>query len=73
MIRKILGILNIVLSIIGFIIIHFIDVSSVFSTIMMLSLFVGWIMPYIGLILAGIGILIHTRFMINIIFNVFNM
>ncbi len=72
MIRKILGISNIVVSIVGFIIIHFIDVSSVFSTIMMMSLFIGWIMPYIGLILSGIGILIHTRYKINIIFNIFN-
>ena len=72
MIRKILGISDIVLSIVGFVILHFIDVSPIFSTIMMLSLFVGWIMPYIGLILSGIGILIHTRYKINIVFNVFN-
>lgn len=72
MIRKILGISNIVLSIIGFIILKFINVSEVFSTIMMMSLFIGWIMPYIGLILSGIGILIHTKFKLSLIFNIFN-
>ena len=70
--RKIIGILNIVLGIVLLIVLHFVDVSDKFSSIMLMSLFIGWIFPYIALIIVGIGILIHSDFIITIIFNIIN-
>lgn len=72
MIRKILGILDILVAIISFIVLEFSNTDKIFSTIMLLTLFVGWILPYIALLLSGIGILIHTKYLINLIFNILN-
>ena len=72
MIRKILGIIDILVAIISFIILQFSNTDKIFSTIMMLTLFVGWIFPYIALLISGIGILIHTKYLINLIFNIIN-
>ena len=39
---------------------------------MLMSLFVGWIFPFIGLVVSGLGILIHSNFKITLIFNIVN-
>ena len=70
--RKVLGISNIILGIGLLILLHFIDVSDKFSSIMLMSLFIGWIFPYIGLILSGIGILIHSNYWVTMLFNIVN-
>ena len=57
--RKVLGISNIVLGIGLLILLHFVNISDKFSSIMLMSLFIGWIFPYIALVLSGIGILIQ--------------
>ena len=71
--RKIIGIISIILSIILFIVLQFLDVSVVFSTIMVISLFIGWILPYIGLILEGICILLHSNYYVTLVFSIFNL
>ncbi len=70
--RRIIGILNIVLGSCLLILLHFIDVPDVFSSIMVMSLFVGWIFPYIALIISGIGILIKSNYLITLLFSIIN-
>ena len=70
--QKVIGILNIVLGIGLLIILHFFDIPDIFSSIMLMSLFIGWIFPYIALVLCGIGILIHSNYLITMIFNIVN-
>ena len=70
--RRIIGILNIVLGSCLLILLHFIDVPDVFSSIMVMSLFVGWIFPYIALIIIGIGILIKSNYLITLLFSIIN-
>ena len=70
--RKITGIGSIILGIALLIVLHFVDVSDTFSSIMLMSLFVGWIFPYIALVLSGLGILIHSNYLITLIFNIIN-
>ena len=70
--RKIIGFSNIVFGIGLLILLHFVNVSDRFSSIMLMSLFVGWIFPFIGLVVSGLGILIHSNFKITLIFNIFN-
>ena len=70
--RKIIGFSNIVFGIGLLILLHFVNVSDRFSSIMLMSLFVGWIFPFIGLVVSGLGILIHSNFKITLIFNIVN-
>ena len=70
--RKIMGFSNIVFGIGLLILLHFVNVSDRFSSIMLMSLFVGWIFPFIGLVVSGLGILIHSNFKITLIFNIVN-
>lgn len=70
--QKVIGILNIVSGIGLLIILHFFDIPDIFSSIMLMSLFIGWIFPYIALVLCGIGILIHSNYLITMIFNIVN-
>jgi len=70
--QKVIGILNIVFGIGLLIILHFFDIPDIFSSIMLMSLFIGWIFPYIALVLCGIGILIHSNYLITMIFNIVN-
>ena len=72
MIKKILGIIDIITAIVSFIILELSNTGVIFSTIMMLTLFVGWIFPFIALLLSGIAILIHAKYYINIVFNIIN-
>ena len=64
--------INIVFGIGLLIILHFFDIPDIFSSIMLMSLFIGWIFPYIALVLCGIGILIHSNYLITMIFNIVN-
>ena len=70
--RKITGIGSIILGIALLIVLHFVDVSDAFSSIMLMSLFIGWVFPYIALVLSGIGILIHSNYLITLLFNIVN-
>ncbi len=70
--RKIVGIGSIVLGIVLLVLLHFVEVPDKFSSIMLMSLFIGWIFPFIALILSGIGILIHSNYLVTLIFNIIN-
>ncbi len=72
MIRKILGIINIITAIVSFILLELSDTGVIFSTIMMLTLFVGWILPFIALLLSGIAIIIYAKYYVSLIFNITN-
>lgn len=52
---KLLAKLNIILPIILFITMTFFNVSEYFVTIMTLTLVVGWLIPYLSLILTGLA------------------
>ena len=70
--RKIVGIGSIVLGIVLLVLLHFVEVPDKFSSIMLMSLFIGWIFPFIALILSGIGILIHSNYLVTLLFNIIN-
>lgn len=70
--RKIVGIGSIVLGIVLLVLLYFVEVPDKFSSIMLMSLFIGWIFPFIALILSGIGILIHSNYLVTLIFNIIN-
>ena len=70
--RKISGISSIVLGVVLLLILQFSDVSDKFTTIMLMSLFIGWIFPYIALVISGIGILIHSNYWITLFFIIIN-
>ena len=66
------GIGSIVIGVGLLVLLHFVNVSDKFSSIMLMSLFIGWIFPYIALVLSGIGILIHSNYWITLVFNIVN-
>ena len=70
--RKMTGIGSIVIGVGLLVLLHFVNVSDKFSSIMLMSLFIGWIFPYIALVLSGIGILIHSNYWITLVFNIVN-
>lgn len=67
-----LAILNIIIPIILFIILLFSDISENFINIMTLTLVVGWILPYITLILTGISLLNKSHKKLCLTINIIN-
>ena len=64
--------LNTLIPIILFIILLFLKISESFINIMTLTLFIGWAIPYIVLILTGISILNRSHKKIALTINILN-
>lgn len=67
---KLLSKINIILPIILFIVLCFSNVNAYFVTIMTLTLVIGWLIPYLSLLLTGIAMTYNVQenkaFIINI-------
>ena len=40
---------------------------------MLMSMFIGWIFPFIALVVSGMGLLIHSNYLITLLFNIINL
>ncbi len=70
--KKVLSILNLIIPIISFIILFFFDYSDNIIYIIIMTLFIGWLIPFINLLITGISILKEFRPKLTMIFNIFN-
>jgi len=66
---KILAWINIIFPLILFIILNITEYSDNIVTIITLTLFVGWLIPYINTFLTGIALLTQTRYKMGAISN----
>ena len=69
--KKILILSNIIIPIILFVILLFNTMSSNFIYIITLSLFIGWIIPFIATIISGLSILNNNNQKLTLVFNIF--
>lgn len=70
MIKKTLSITNIIFSIILFIVLLFSEIADNFVYIMFLTLIIGWIMPYLTLLISGIAFLTESHSKLTLVFNI---
>ena len=70
--KKILSIINIVVPILLFGLLFFFNPGTNFIYIMMMSLFVGWLIPYFNLLITGLSIHRDKHSKLTLIFNIFN-
>ena len=70
--KKILSIINIVVPILLFGLLFFFNPGTNFIYIMMMSLFVGWLIPYFNLLITGLSIHRDKHNKLTLIFNIFN-
>lgn len=68
--KKIISIINFILTIIVFIILFFTNVSEKFVNIITLSLIIGWIMPYFSLLISGLTIYLEKHLKMSLVFNI---
>ena len=69
--KKILALINIIIPIISFILLFFFDYSDNIIYIILMTLFIGWIIPYLNLLITGIAILNDSHYKLARIFNIF--
>ena len=70
--KKILAISNIIIPILSFILLFFFDYSDNIIYIILMTLFIGWIIPFINLIITGISILNDNHHKLTLVFNIFS-
>ena len=70
--EKKLIVLNTLTPIVLFVILLFLNISENFINIMTLTLFVGWALPYLTLILTGLSILNKSHRKLALIINIIN-
>lgn len=70
--KKILALINIIIPIISFILLFFFDYSDNIIYIILMTLFIGWIIPYLNLLITGIAILNDSHYKLARIFNIFS-
>ncbi len=70
--KRILSIINIVVPILLFGLLFFFNPGTNFIYIMMMSLFVGWLIPYFNLLITGLSINRDKHNKLTLIFNMFN-
>lgn len=70
--EKTLSVLNIISPIILFIVLLFADISENFINIMTLTLVIGWILPFISLLLTGICIINKSHKKLCLTINIIN-
>lgn len=70
--EKKLIVLNTLVPIILFIILLFLNISENFINIMTLTLFIGWALPYLTLILTGLSILNKSHRKLALTINIIN-
>ena len=70
--KKILSIINIVVPILLFGLLFFFNPGTNFIYVMMMSLFVGWLIPYFNLLITGLSIHRDKHSKLTLIFNIFN-
>ncbi len=70
--KKILSIINIVVPFLLFGLLFFFNPGTNFIYIMMMSLFVGWLIPYFNLLITGLSIHRDKHSKLTLIFNIFN-
>lgn len=70
--KKILSIINIILPIILFSLLFLFDYSDNIIYIIIMSLFVGWIIPYINLMITGLSVMIDNHHKLSLVFNILN-
>ncbi len=70
--KKILSIINIILPIILFALLFLFDYSDNIIYIIIMSLFIGWIIPYINLMITGLSVMIDNHHKLSLVFNIFN-
>ncbi len=70
--KRILSIINIVVPILLFGLLFFFNPGTNFIYIMMMSLFVGWLIPYFNLLITGLSINRDKHNKLTLIFNIFN-
>lgn len=68
--KKILTILNFIIPIVSLIVLELSEVSENFITIMTLTLVVGWMLPYITLLLTGITYIYKNHLNKSLILNI---
>lgn len=68
--NKILAWINIIIPLILFIILNITEYSDNIITIITLTLFVGWLIPYLNTFLTGIALLTNTRHKMCAISNI---
>ncbi len=71
--KKIIPIINSLSAIILFLVLLFTKTSENFVYIIIMSLFVGWAIPYFTLIVSGIAILTSKHTRLNLIFNIISL
>lgn len=69
--KKVLALLNIMIPIISFILLFFFDYSDNIIYIILMTLFIGWIIPYLSLLITGISILNDNHHKLTLVFNIF--
>lgn len=70
--KNILPLLNIIVSIVLGIILLFSDLSENTTYIMIMSLLIGWAIPYFVLLVTGISMLYKLRPKLTLVFNIIN-
>jgi len=70
--KKILSIINIILPILLFSLLFLFDYSDNIIYIIIMSLFVGWIIPYINLMITGLSVMIDNHHKLSLVFNILN-
>ena len=70
--KKILSIINIIVPILLFGLLFFFNPGTNFIYIMMMTLFVGWLIPYFNLLITGLSINRDKHNKLTLIFNIFN-
>ena len=71
--KKILSVINILIPIILFLIILFSDISEKFVYIVMFSCIIGWLLPFINLVITGLSILNNKHHKLTLVFNIFSL
>ena len=69
--KKYLCLINLIVPIISFILLFFFNYSEQIIYIMIMTLFIGWIIPYISLIITGASIINNNHHKLTLIFNIF--
>ena len=70
--KRLLSITNLLIPIILFPLLYVFNPSENFTYIMIMTLFIGWLLPYISLIITGISLLRVEHNKLTLVFNIFN-